>query len=75
MRVAHLGEDVGLDLGGEVVGGGGAHVGVAEAGVDLDHFAADGEFGDLAGEVALIAPVEPADGFGREQARGRWTSA
>ena len=64
MRTSHLGKDVGFDLGGEEFGGGGAEVGLAEAGVDLDHLAADFEFGDLAGEVAAVADVEARDGFG-----------
>ncbi len=52
----------------EELGGGGAQVGLAEAGVDLDHLATDFEFGDLAGEVAAIADVEAGDGFGGEDA-------
>src|ERR1700749_4781551 len=37
-----FGEDARLDFGGEVFSGGGAHGGFGKAGVDLDHFAADG---------------------------------
>src|SRR6266702_6927197 len=61
-----FGEDVALDLRGEEFGGRGAHVRLAEAAVDLDHFAADVEFGDLACEIAFVAEVEACDGFGRE---------
>ena len=64
----HLGEDVAFDLGGEEFGRGGAEVGLAEAGVDLDHLATDFEFGDLAGEIAAVADVEAGDGFGGEDA-------
>jgi hypothetical protein len=37
-----FGEDVGFDVGGEELGRGGAEVLLGEAGVDLDHLAADG---------------------------------
>ena len=62
-----FGEDVALDLGGEELCSGGAHVGLADAAVDLHHFAADCEFGDLAGEVAFVALVEPGDCFGESR--------
>ena len=71
----HLGEDVGLDLGGEEFGGGGAHLLLAEAVVDLDHLAADGELGDLAAEVGAVALVEPVDGARGRGCRGRSSSA
>ena len=61
----HLGENIPLDLSGEELSGGGAHLGFAEAGVDLHHLSADGEFGDLAGEVAAIAEVQPGSCIGR----------
>ncbi len=38
---AEFGEDLGLDVGAEVFGGGAAEFVFVEAGVDLDHFAAD----------------------------------
>src|SRR6185437_11725040 len=56
-----FGEDVALDLGGEEGCGCGAHVGVAEAAIDLNHFSADGELGDLASEIGLVALVEPGN--------------
>ncbi len=39
---AEFGEDVGFDVGAEEFGGGGAEGRLGEAGVDLDHLAADG---------------------------------
>ena len=62
-RLRHLGEDVGFDAGGEEGAGGGAHLGLAEAVVHLDHLAADGELGDLAALVEAVAGVDP----------GRWS--
>jgi len=64
----HFREDVALDVVGEEVGGGAAEFGFAEALVDLDHLAADGELGDLAALVAGVAVVEPVGGVAGEQA-------
>jgi len=62
-----LGEDVGLDVVGEEVGGGGAEGCDWEAAVDLGHVAADVVLGDLAALVAFVALVEPGDLFGGDE--------
>ncbi len=57
----HLREDVGFDVGAEEVGGGVAEGVDGETAVNLDHLAADVEFGDGALAVAVVAGVEPGD--------------
>jgi hypothetical protein len=65
---AQFGEDLRLDVGAEVFGGGAAEFVFVEAGVDLDHFAADVEFGDFALAVEAMAGVDPVRGIAGEQA-------
>lgn len=55
-------EDVGTDMFGEEASGGGAQLLLAQAGIDLDHFAADLRFADGAGKVGTIAGVHPVGG-------------
>ena len=57
-------------MGAEEGGGGGAEVGDGEAAIDLDHLAADGELGDFAALVGLIAAPEPVLGGGVEETVG-----
>jgi hypothetical protein len=64
----HFGKDVFFDLGGEELGGGVAEGGDGDALVDLDHFAADVEFGDVSGLVTHVAAFHPVDFFEREKA-------
>lgn len=65
---AELGEDLRLDVGTEVFGGSAAELVFVEAGVDLDHFAADLEFGDFALAVEAVAGVDPVGGIAGEEA-------
>ena len=67
-RRAISGEDVSLNTLTEELGGGLPEGVDGEALVDLDHFAADGELGDFAAVVAVIAGVEPGIGCGRQEA-------
>ncbi len=67
-ELAHLGEDVGFDVGGEEGGGGGAEGVDGEAAVDLDHLAADLELVDLAAVVGVVAGEEPGGLVGGEEA-------
>lgn len=61
-------EDAGLDDVCHVSGGGGAEFGLVEAGVDLDHLAADLQLRDLAGEVGAVTGVDPVSGGARDEA-------
>ena len=54
-----LREDVGAYVLAEVAGSGGAQFLLAQASVDLNHFAADLSLVDLAGEVGAVAVVHP----------------
>ncbi len=56
-----LGEDVGLDVVAEELGGGGAEAVDGEAAVDGDHVAADVVLGDGAALVAGVALLDPVD--------------
>ena len=67
-ELLHLGEDVGFDAGLEEGAGGGAHLGLAEALVHLDHLAADGDLGDLAALVEAVAGVDPVVGLAGDEA-------
>ena len=66
-QALHLWEDVGMNLGAEEGGGGAAKLGLFEAGVELHHLAADGEFGDVAGEVEAVAGVDPVGGIAGDE--------
>jgi len=65
---ADFGEDAVVDVGAEVFGGGGAEFLLAEAFIELDHFAADDEFADGAGEVGAVAVVDPVAGGAGDEA-------
>ncbi len=67
-ELAHFGEDVGLGEFAEELGGGAAEIGEGDAAIDLDHFAADGELGDFAAVVGVVAAIEPGDLVGGEEA-------
>ncbi len=67
-ELAHFGEDVGLGELAEELGGGAAELGEGDASVDLYHFAADGELGDFAAVVGVVAAVEPRDLIRGEEA-------
>ncbi len=56
-----FGEDVGLDVVAEELGGGGAEAVDGEAAVDGDHVAADVVLGDGAVLVAFVAFLDPGD--------------
>jgi len=65
---AELGEDLRLDVGAEVFGGGAAELVFVEASVNLDHFTADLEFGDFALAVEAMTGVDPVRGIAGEEA-------
>ena len=63
----HLRKDVGMDLGAEEGGGGAAELGLLEAGVELHHLSADGEFGDVAGAIEAVAGIDPVGGIAGDE--------
>ena len=64
----HLREDPRTNELGEVDAGDAAHLVLTQTLVHLDHFAADGELGDLAAEVGAIAAVDEVDDLAGDEA-------